>query len=65
GMHKGSEHKGKVPRRAIERRSLYERLTKLELDLTEAIKTERYEDAARCRDEINQVKQAFGQTPAR
>jgi len=64
GMHKGSEHKGKVPRRAIERRSLYERLTKLELDLTEAIKTERYEDAARCRDEINQVKQAFGQTPA-
>lgn len=65
GMHKGSEHKGKVPRRAIERRSLYARLTKLELDLTEAIKTERYEDAARCRDEINQVKQAFGQTPAR
>jgi protein arginine kinase activator len=65
GMHKGSTHTGKVPRRAIERRSLYERLTKLELDLTEAIKSERYEDAARCRDEINQVKQAFGQTPSR
>ncbi len=65
GMHKGSAHTGKVPRRAIARRSLYERLTKLELDLTEAIKSERYEDAARCRDEINQVKQAFGQTPSR
>lgn len=65
GMHKGSAHKGKVPQRALERRSLYERLTKLELDLTEAIKSERYEDAARCRDEINQVKQTYGQTSSR
>jgi protein arginine kinase activator len=37
----------------------------LELDLTEAIKSERYEDAARTRDEINQVKQAFGPKLAR
>ena len=29
------------------------------LDLTEAIKTERYEDAARARDEILQAKQAL------
>ncbi len=46
-------------------RSLYDKLTKLEVDLTEAIKAERYEDAARCRDEINQVKQAVEQKPAR
>jgi len=46
-------------------KSLYDRLTKLELDLTEAIKSERYEDAARTRDEINQVKHAVGQKPAR
>ena len=58
-MHNGVSHTGKVPSRALERRSLYDRLTKLELDLTEAIKSERYEDAARARDEINQVKQAF------
>lgn len=58
-MHSGVSHSGKIPTRALERKSLYDRLTKLELDLTDAIKSERYEDAARARDEINQVKQAF------
>jgi protein arginine kinase activator len=58
-MHNGTTHAGKIPHRALERKSLYDRLTKLELDLTEAIKSERYEDAARTRDEINRVKQAF------
>ena len=65
GMHNGTAHVGKIPHRALERKSLYDRLTKLELDLTEAIKSERYEDAARTRDEINQVKQAFGTKLAR
>ncbi len=64
-MHNGTAHSGKVPTRALERKSLYDRLTKLELDLTDAIKSERYEDAARTRDEINQVKQAFKQPSAR
>lgn len=64
-MHKGVTHTGKVPARALERKSLYDRLTKLELDLNEAIKSERYEDAARARDEINQVKQSFAAKPAR
>ena len=59
-MHKGSTHNGKVPRRALDRRSLSDRLSKLELDLTEAIKSERYEDAARFRDEISHVKEAAG-----
>lgn len=63
-MHKGTRHTGKVPSRALERKSLYDRLTKLELDLTDAIKSERYEEAARYRDEINQVKQAV-EKPAR
>ena len=58
-MHSGVTHTGKVPTRALERKSLYDRLTKLELDLSEAIKSERYEDAARARDEISQVKQSF------
>lgn len=65
GMHKGTVHSGKVPRRAIERKSLNDRLNKLEVDLSEAIKAERYEDAARCRDEINQVRLAVEQKPAR
>jgi protein arginine kinase activator len=64
-MHNGTAHAGKIPVRALERKSLYDRLTKLELDLTEAIKSERYEDAARTRDEINQVKQAFSPPSAR
>ena len=32
-MHKGTAHTGKVPQRALERKSLYDRLTKLETDL--------------------------------
>ena len=62
-MHKGTTHTGKVPQRALERKSLYDRLTKLELDLTEAIKSERYEDAARARDEISKVKQSVSSPP--
>ena len=57
-MHKGSRHTGKIPQRALERKSLYERLTRLETELDQAIKAERYEDAARCRDEIHKVRQA-------
>ncbi|RFC47605.1 MAG: protein arginine kinase activator [Verrucomicrobia bacterium] len=64
-MHKGTAHTGKVPQKALARKSLSDRLTKLETDLTEAIKSERYEDAARTRDEINQVKHTFGQKPPR
>jgi len=64
-MHKGTAHTGKVPQKALARKSLYDRLTKLETDLSEAIKSERYEDAARTRDEINQVKQAFNQHSTR
>ena len=64
-MHKGTAHTGKVPQKALARKSLYDRLTKLETDLSEAIKSERYEDAARTRDEINQVKHTFGQKPPR
>lgn len=62
-MHKGTTHTGKIPQRALERKSIYDRLTKLELDLTEAIKSERYEDAARARDEISQVKQTVPSNP--
>ncbi|HEX2100488.1 MAG TPA: UvrB/UvrC motif-containing protein [Candidatus Synoicihabitans sp.] len=57
-MHKGTAHVGKVPQRALDRKSLHDRLVKLEASLQEAIKAERYEEAARFRDEIHQVRQA-------
>ncbi|MEI6107261.1 MAG: UvrB/UvrC motif-containing protein [Opitutae bacterium] len=62
-MHKGIVHTGKVPQRALARRSRVERLSQLETDLDQAIKAERYEDAARFRDEINQVRQTSEPTP--
>ena len=62
GMHKGTAHVGKVPHRALERKNLSDRLQRLESNLDLAIKAERYEDAARFRDEIHQVKQ--GTLPA-
>lgn len=55
-MHKGTRHVGKVPVKALERRTLLERLGELESDLAEAIKTERYEDAARLRDELAELR---------
>jgi protein arginine kinase activator len=58
-MHKGTAHVGKVPQRALDRKSLHDRLAKLESELQEAIRSERYEEAARFRDEIQQVRQAF------
>jgi protein arginine kinase activator len=63
GMHKGTTHVGKVPRTALNRMSLNDRLSKLELDLSEAIKTEHYEEAARYRDEISRVKQSASEKP--
>ncbi len=61
-MHKGTAHTGKIPERALERKTLHDRLTKLESELQAAIQSERYEDAAKYRDEISQVREAAGLT---
>ncbi len=58
GMHKGTTHAGKVPKAALSRKTLSDRLSKLEVGLSQAIKAEQYEEAARYRDEINQAKQS-------
>ncbi|TAG27916.1 MAG: excinuclease ABC subunit B [Verrucomicrobia bacterium] len=55
-MHKGTRHVGKVPVKALERRNLIERLNELERGLAAAIKSERYEEAARLRDELTQAR---------
>lgn len=59
-MHKGTAHVGKVPERALQRKTLHDRLNALESELKLAIQSERYEDAARFRDEIVQVREAAG-----
>jgi protein arginine kinase activator len=56
GMHKGERHKGKVPARSLERKTYEDRLSSLESDLQLAIQKEQYEDAARVRDEIIELK---------
>jgi protein arginine kinase activator len=63
GMHKGTVHIGKVPSTALARKTLHDRLSRLETELTDAIKSERYEEAARYRDEINQVRQSASRKP--
>ena len=51
-MHRGDQHKGKVPEDALERKSYEDRITTLESDLKKAIANEQYEEAAQFRDEI-------------
>jgi protein arginine kinase activator len=63
-MHKGVTHLGKVPARSIERKTMMDRLVRLDKELQDAIKAERYEDAARLRDEIAGTKDAFAQRAA-
>lgn len=58
-MHRGTRHRGKVPTRAIERRSFQEQLAILEEEIQKAVKSERYEDAARIRDRMNDLKKSL------
>lgn len=63
-MHKGTRHNGKIPEKALLRRSLAERLAELEAGLAEAVKAERYEDAARLRDDLAAVRREAAGSPA-
>ncbi len=54
-MHMGTKHSGKVPSRSFQQVSMRERISGLKLNLEQAIEAERYEEAARYRDEIEQL----------
>ena len=56
GMHKAPFHKGKIPHRSMERRAVKERMEILNGKLRSAVTEERYEDAARYRDQLNQLR---------
>ena len=56
-MHKGVSHLGKVPAKAIARRSVHERVSELEAKLQAAVEEEKYEEAARFRDAIKLIRE--------
>lgn len=56
GMHKGPRHTGKMPSRLTERFVMADRVKLLDAELQRAVKAEKYEDAARLRDEIRKIE---------
>jgi protein arginine kinase activator len=56
GMHKGLRHTGRMPARLSRRFALADRVKSLEGELKQAVTDEKYEDAARLRDEIRQLE---------
>lgn len=56
GVHRGTEHVGKVPERLKLRIERRRRFAQLDEELQHAIRDERYEDAAGYRDQIEQLK---------
>lgn len=58
-MHRGTRHTGRIPSKLLARRRVRDRLVRLRTSLQEAIAAERYEDAARHRDEIAQIQNSL------
>ncbi len=56
GMHKGTVHLGKIPKRAIESIEREARLKGLRNDLRQAVIAEDYESAAQLRDQLKQLE---------
>jgi protein arginine kinase activator len=62
-MHKGPKHVGKVPQSVRQIHDFVERVKSLQRRLEKAISEEDFEQAASCRDEINQLKQKHSDLP--
>ena len=56
-MHKGHHHVGKIPRGRHNREVLRNRLKYLEKEMEDAIRSERFEDAAIMRDQIREIQE--------
>ena len=56
GLHKGAEHKGKIPVRQWRNLGLRRELANVERELQDAVKTENFEAAARCRDRLGALR---------
>lgn len=55
-MHKGEQHVGKVPGKAARQVELGSKVKSLEAQLRKAVEEERYEEAARLRDQIRALE---------
>jgi protein arginine kinase activator len=55
-MHKGLEHKGKVPARLLKARQREAEIRKLQRELRRAVDDEKYETAAEIRDRIKKIE---------
>jgi protein arginine kinase activator len=58
GIHGGTKHAGKVPRRLPETLQAQQELTKLKKQLFRAVNEEAYEEAARLRDRIRRIEES-------
>jgi len=56
GMHKGTEHKGKVPTRLARTMEREQQLKELQRELRKAVADENYESAAQLRDRIRTIQ---------
>jgi protein arginine kinase activator len=55
-MHKGDHHVGKVPAKAMHTLALSGKMQELTGELEKAVREEKYEDAARIRDQIRELE---------
>jgi protein arginine kinase activator len=55
-MHKGTQHKGKIPARMAKQQLYQTRLKDLQQELQSAVQNEKYEEAASIRDQISQLE---------
>ena len=55
-MHKGTQHKGKIPHRAARAQEFQSRLKTLHSELQTAVQSENYEQAASLRDQIHTLE---------
>jgi protein arginine kinase activator len=55
-MHKGTQHKGKIPHRAARAQEFQTKLKDLHSELQTAVKSENYEQAAALRDQIHTIE---------
>jgi protein arginine kinase activator len=58
-LHDATAHKGRTPRNATREPDPRERLAQLRLDLSAAVKSEAFEEAARIRDDIRELTAAL------